>query len=62
MTSDGWLKMVLETLVYRGGRINSSDCRGIIVGNEDNSCCMGFWCGVGMDIPDSAVDEENIGI
>ena len=26
-TSDGWLKLALEMLVYRGGRVNISGCR-----------------------------------
>ena len=59
MTSDGWLKLVLKTLVYREGGANSSGFRGMSVGNIYNSCHRCFWCGVGMENPDSAVYEEH---
>ena len=48
ITSDGWLEMLLKTLVNRGGGVNSSGCRGMTVGTKANSCHR-FWGGhVGM--------------
>ena len=46
MTSDGLLKLLLKTLVYREGGVNSSFCRGMTVGTELNSCHRGLGGGV----------------
>ena len=54
--------MLLKTLVYRGGEVNSSGCRGMSVETEDNNCCRFIWGGVGMESTDGAVDEKHIGI
>ena len=49
-------------LVYRGEGVSISGYRGMAVGIEANICRRFFWCGVGMERPDSYVDEEHIGI
>ena len=49
-------------LVYRGEGVSISGYRGMAVGIESNICRRFFWCGVGMERPDSYVDEEHIGI
>ena len=36
MTSDGWLKLAINTLVYRGGGVYSSGCGDMAVGTETN--------------------------
>ena len=61
-TSDVWLKLELKMLVYRGEGVSISGYRGMAVGIEANICRRFFWCGVGMERPDSYVDEEHIGI
>ena len=61
-TSDGWLKLSLKMLVYRGGGVNSNGFKGLSVVTKSNSCCRCFRCDIGMESPDSDVDKENIGI
>ena len=60
--SDGWLKLALETLVYRGGGVKISGIRYMAVGNTANMFQSFFWISVGTKRVDSIVDEENIGI
>ena len=62
MTSDSWLETLLKTLVYRGGGVNISGCRGILVGAEANIYCRFFWGCVGMDRPNGAFGEKHIRI
>ena len=61
-TSDGWFKPLLKTLVNRGGRVNSSACRGMELVAEANICCRDFGVCVGMERPNDAVNEKHLGI
>ena len=61
-TSDVWLKMLLEKLIDRRRRVNSSICRGMSVATKANSCRSVFWGRVGMERPNDAVDERHIRI
>ena len=62
MTIDGWPKSLLETLVYRGGGVNSSGFRVISAWTRSNSFRRYFWGCVGMERPNDAVDGKHIGI
>ena len=56
-TSDGWLKLVLKTLVYKGGLVNSSGYRDMEVSTKTNTCRRGFWCSFFMEMPYGSVND-----
>ena len=61
MTSDIWLKPSLNTLVYRGGGVNSSNYRCMEVGTETNSCRSFLGGVISMERPYGSVDENILG-
>ena len=60
--SDGWLKTHLNHFLDRGGGVNSSGCNGMIVGKEENICLSNFGGRVGMERPNSDIDENISGL
>ena len=57
-TSDVWLKLLLNTLVYRGAGISSSGWRGVAVGIKTNSLRKVLGGCVGMEWLNGAVDGK----
>ena len=62
MTSDSWPKLLLGTLVYSKGRVNSSGFRVMSAWTGSNSRCRDFWGCAGTERPNNAVGEKHIGI
>ena len=50
-TSDVWFKLAMETLFYRGGGINISGIRGMIIRTKTNRCNRDLGCDIGIKRP-----------